>query len=331
MHGFKAKLIVLCAVIGSAAVTGVYAAQPAAQYPSKPIMFVIPFAAGGDSDLSGRNVAQVSSKYLNNNTIVAVNRVGASGAIGAMAVKNATPDGYTLLVARIATHAILPAVDSKLGYKWNEFSMISLIELNPYVCFVRTESPYRNVQDLVGALKKQPGKLNFSTAGLATSQNMAAQYFMTLAGLTKDHAVGIHYKGGGEVTVAVLGGQVDFACNNAPTVIPQVKANRLRALFVTPTRIADLPGVPGAREAGYPDMEKIVGWTALMGPGGMPKAIVDKWAGVFTRLAKDPDWINGNARIGGIPAIRPPAESDQYVREQYELYYKLATSLGVRQ
>ena len=106
-------------------------------YPSKPITFVIPFAAGGDSDLSGRNVATHASKYLNNTPIVAVNRTGASGAIGAMAVRNAAPDGYTLLVARIATHAILPALDSKLQYKWNEFTMLSLIELNPYLCFVK--------------------------------------------------------------------------------------------------------------------------------------------------------------------------------------------------
>lgn len=326
----KSKVLAVFAVVVFAAVSGAYA-QPAAQYPSRPIMFVIPFAAGGDSDLSGRNVAQHASKYLNNTTIVSVNRVGASGAIATNLVKNAAPDGYTLLVARIATHAILPAVESKLAYKWNEFTMLSLVELNPYVCFVKTESPYRSAADLIGAIRKEPGKLNFSTSGVATSQNMAAQYLMTLAGLTKDHAVGIHYKGGGEVTVAVLGGQVDFACNNAPTVIPQVKAGRLRALFVTPTRIQDLPGVPSAREAGYPDMEKIVGWTALMGPGGLPKSVVSKWTDVFARLAKDPDWQAGNARLGGIAAIRSPAETEKYVREQYELYDKLATTLGVRQ
>lgn len=330
MISVKSKVLAACAVVVVAAASGA-CAQSAAQYPSRPIMFVIPFAAGGDSDLSGRNVAQDASKYLNNTPIVSVNRVGASGAIGATAVKNAAPDGCTLLVARIATHAILPAVESKLPYKWNEFTMLSLVELNPFVCFVRTESPYRSTADLIGAIRRDPGKLNFSTSGVATSQNMASQYLMTLAGLTKDHAVGIHYKGGGEVTVAVLGGQVDFACNNAPTVIPMVKAGRLRALFVTPTRIPDLPGVPSAREAGYPDMEKIVGWTALMGPGGLPKSVVSKWADVFARLAKDPDWQAGNARLGGIAAIRSPDETEKYVREQYELYDKLATALGVRQ
>jgi tripartite-type tricarboxylate transporter receptor subunit TctC len=300
-------------------------------YPSKPITFIIPFAAGGDSDLSGRNVAQHAPKYLNNQPIVPVNRTGASGAIGAMAVRNAAPDGYTLLVGRIATHAILPALDSKLAYKWNEFTMLSLIELNPYICFLRSDSPYKSTAELIAAIRAYPGKLNFSTAGIGTSQNMAAQYLMTLAGLTKDHAVGIHYKGGGEVTSAVLGGQVHFACNNAPTVIPQVKAGVLRGLFVTPTRLAELPEVPSATEAGFPDMNKIVGWTALMGPPGLPKEVVEKWTEVFARLASDPAWQQGNARIGGIAAIRSPAETERFVREQFELYDNLVATLGIRQ
>ena len=303
----------------------------AQDYPTKPILFVIPYAAGGDSDLSGRNVAQHASKYLNNRIIVPFNRVGASGVIGAMSVKNATPDGYTLLVARIATHAVLPATDAKLPYKWNEFTMISLIELNPYICFVKADSAMRTAADLVATLRKSPGKLNYSTAGAGTSQDMAAQYLMSLGGLTKDHAMGIHYKGGGEVTTAVMGGQVDFACNNAPTVIAQAQGGRVRPLLVTPQRLKELPDAPSAKEAGFPDMEKIVGWTALMGPAGLPKAIVGKWADVFQKLSKDPDWQAGNARIGGIAAIRSPAETEKYVREQYEMYSKLAAALGMRQ
>jgi tripartite-type tricarboxylate transporter receptor subunit TctC len=209
--------------------------------------------------------------------------------------------------------------------------MLSLIELNPYVCFVKSDAPYKTARDLVEEIRRNPGKLNFSTAGAGTSQNMAAQYFMTLAGLTKDHAVGIHYKGGGEVTSAVLGGQVQFACNNAPTVIGQVKAGALRALFVTPERLAELPDAPSAAETGFADMNKIVGWTALMGPPGLPREVVERWTDVFRRLAKDPDWQAGNAKIGGIAAIRSPAESDKFMREQYELYDKLVTHLGIRQ
>jgi tripartite-type tricarboxylate transporter receptor subunit TctC len=124
---------------------------------------------------------------------------------------------------------------------------------------------------------------------------------------------------------------VQFACNNAPTVIPQVKAGTVRALFATPSRLAELPEVPSAAETGYPDMNKIVGWTALMGPPGLPKEVVDKWVDVFARLAKDPDWQQGNARLGGIAAIRSPAESEKFMREQVELYDKLITTLGIRQ
>lgn len=133
------------------------------------------------------------------------------------------------------------------------------------------------------------------------------------------------------MTTAVVGREVDFACNNATTLIPQVQGGRVRPLLVTPVRLKELPDVPSAKEAGFPDMEKFVGWTALMGPAGLPKPIVDKWADVFQKLAKDADWQAGNARIGGIAAIRSPVETEKYVKEQFELYDKLVTALGIRQ
>ena len=319
----------LFALLVSIVLAGHAAAQP---YPSKPVTLVIPFGAGGDSDLSGRLLAQHVAKYLGNASFVPLNRVGASGSIGTMAVRTAPADGYTLLVARIATHAIYPALDSKVPYKWNEFSMLSLLELNPYICAVRSDSPVKSVQDLYAAVRKDPGKLNFSTAGPGTSQNMAAQYLLSLNGLKPDAAVGIHYKSGGEVTTAVLGGQVHFACNNATTMVSQIRAGALRGLFVTtPERLAEAPGVPTAREAGVPDMEKIVGWTALMGPPGMPKEVVERWSAALASLSKDAEWLAGIAKIGGIPAIRSPSDTERYVREQYELYDRLITTLGIRQ
>ena len=301
-------------------------------YPSKPITLVIPFGAGGDSDLSGRLLAQYAAKYLGNASFVPLNRVGASGSIGTMTVRSAAPDGYTLLIARIATHAIFPALESKAPYKWNEFTMLSLLELNPFICAVKADSPVKTVQDLYATIRKDPGKLNFSTAGPGTSQNMASQYLMSLANLKPDAAVGIHYKSGGEVTSALLGGQVQFACNNATTMVSQIRAGALRGLFVTtPERLAEAPELQTAREAGVPDMEKIVGWTALMGPPGMPKELVDRWTSVLASVAKDPEWLAGIAKIGGIPAIRSPADTERYVKEQYDLYDRLITILGIRQ
>ena len=274
-------------------------------YPSKPITFVIPFAAGGDSDLSGRNVAAHASKYLNNTPIVAVNRTGASGAIGAMAVRNAA--ARRLHAARGAhRHARHPSRARRQAAVQVERVHHAVADRAQSVPLLRqvATAPYRNAADLVAEIRRSPGKLNFATAGAGTSQNMASQYLMTLAGLTKDHAVGIHYKGGGEVTTAVLGGQVQFACNNAPTVIPQVKAGTLRALFATPSRLAELPDVPSAAETGYPDMNKIVGWTALMGPPGLPKDVVDKWVDVFARLA---DAMPNGSRATRASAASPPS------------------------
>ena len=303
-----------------------------AQYPSKPITLVIPFGAGGDSDLSGRLLAQYAAKYLGNVSFVPINRVGASGSIGTLAVRSAAPDGYTLLVARIATHAIYPALESKVPYKWNEFTMLSLLELNPYICAVRADSPMKSVQDLYGAIRKDPGKLNFSTAGPGTSQNMSAQYLMSLAGIRPDAAVGVHYKSGGEVTTALLGGQVHFACNNATTMVSHIRVGALRALFVTTReRLPEAPDLPTAREVGAPDMEKIVGWSALMGPPGMPKEVIERWTAALGSVAKDPEWLAGIAKIGGIPAIRSAAETEKFVREQYELYDRLIATLGIRQ
>ncbi|MCC7486768.1 MAG: tripartite tricarboxylate transporter substrate binding protein [Burkholderiales bacterium] len=320
------------AVAGVLAAAWISAAHAQSSYPAKPIALVVPFAAGGDSDTAARILGQHASKYLNNQPVVIWNRVGASGVIGSVAAKNAAADGYTLLLGRIATHAIVPAIDSKVPYKWSEFTIISLLELNPYVCVVKGDSPFRSMKALIAEMRKSPGKLNFATSGVGTIQNFGPQYLLTLAGLTKDHAVGIHYKSGGDVTVSLLGGQVHFACNNLTTLLSHVKAGALRALMTTtPQRLPDLPDVPTSRELGWPDMERITGWSALMGPPKMAKAAVDKWTEVLGKLASDPGWIAANAKMGGIPAVRSGTETTRYVREQYELYEKLATSLGIRE
>ena len=316
----------LAAAIASAAV------HAQTGYPSKPITLIAAFAAGGESDLSARNLAQHVQKYLNNQPVVVMNRVGASGQIGSMATRTAPADGYTLLAARIASHAILPAMDSNTPYKWNDFTLISLLDLNPYVCVVLRDAPWKTMPELLDAMRKAPGKLNFSTSGVGTVQNLGVQYLFSVAGLPKDAAVGIHYKGGGEVTTSLLGGQVQFACNNLNTLLAHVKAGTFRALMVAmPERLKELPEVPTARELGWPEMEKIVGWTALVGPPGLPKEVQDKWAEVMQKLAADPDWLAGNARLSGIPSVRSAAQTESFMREQYEMYEKIAISLGVRQ
>ena len=303
-----------------------------AQYPNKPISLVVAFPAGSDADLSARNLAQQAPKHFGNQQIVVQNRPGASGAIGTQSVRTAPADGYTLLAARIATHAILPAMDSKTPYKWNDFSMLSVLEVNPYVCAAKGDGPYKTMPDLIADIRRNTGKLNFSTAGVGTLQNLGPQYLFALAGLPKDAAIGIHYKGSPELITSLLGGQVQFVCNNLGTLLPHIQSGALRGLMsATRERLRELPDVPTARSLGWPDMEKLAAWSALMGPPGLPREIVERWSEALVKLARDPDWITGNEKLGGVPAIRSAADTERFVHEQYDLHEKLAARLGIRE
>jgi tripartite-type tricarboxylate transporter receptor subunit TctC len=158
-------------------ILGVINSGWAQNYPNKPITIVAPFVAGGDADQSARNLATVAQNALKQSIIV-VNKGGASGAIGSQFVKDAPPDGYTLLLARVGSQAVLPAMKSDLSYKWNDFTFIGLLELNPVVCVVNSESPYKTFEDLTKAITAQPGKLNYSTSGPGTILNFGSQLIL---------------------------------------------------------------------------------------------------------------------------------------------------------
>jgi tripartite-type tricarboxylate transporter receptor subunit TctC len=302
-----------------------------AQYPSRPITLVVPYTAGSDADLSARNLAEHAARYLSGKILV-MNQPGASGAIGTQAVRNAAPDGHTLLLARTASVVILPATDSKTPYQWSDFTLLSTLEVNPFVCAVKADSPYGTMRGLVEDIRKQPGKLNFATVGAGTIQNFGPQYLFTLAGLPKDAAVGIPYKGSGELIAALLAGDVQFACSNLGTLLGHFRSGTLRALMTTmraPPK--DLPEVPTARSLGWREMENLVGWSALAGPRELPGEVVERWSKVMAQLARDPGWIAGNEKLGGVPAVRSPQETEAFVRTQFALYFKLALRLGMRE
>ena len=303
-----------------------------AQYPARPVLLVVPYAAGSDADLAARNLAVHASRHLGGQTVVVMNQPGASGAIGTLNVRNATPDGYRLLLSRIASQVILPAVDTKTPYQPNDFTMLSVLEVNPYVCAAKGDAPYASMRELIAAIRKNPGKLNFATVGEGTLQNFGPQYLFSLVGLPKDAAVGIPYKGSGELTAALVGGHVQFACSNLGALLGQFRAGTLRPLMTTTREpLKELPDVPTARALGWPEMERLAAWSALAGPPKLPRDVVSRWSDVLAKLAHDPAWLAGNEKLGGIPAVRTPAETDKFVREQYQLYERLAERLGLRQ
>ena len=257
---------------------------------------------------------------------------GASGAIGTLAVRNASPDGYHLLLARIAAQVILPATDRKTPYRSDDFTFISMLEVNPYVCAVKSDAPYTSMKDLVAEIRRQPGKLNFATVGDGTLQNFGPQYLFSLVGLPKDVAVGVPYKGSGELTASLLGAHVQFACSNLGALLAHFRSGALRPLMTTMREpLKELPDAPTARSLGWPEMEQLAAWSALAGPPGLPRSVVDLWGNALASLARDPAWLAGVEKLGGIPAVRSSVETARFVRDQYQLYEKLAERLGLRQ
>ena len=305
-------------------------AASAQTYPSKPVQLVVPFSAGGDADMAARNLSAAAQGILGQSVVV-INKAGANGAIGSLAVKNATPDGYTLLVGRIGSQVLLPALQPKTtAYTWKDFTFIGLLELNPVICVVHPESKYRTLGDLANALKASPGKLNYSHSGPATVQNLAPQLLLSNLGLKPDAAANVPYKGGNEVALAVLSKDVDFACNNLSSMTGILASGRLRALMTTtPERLAQFPDIPTARELGYPQLEAVIGWSGLFGPPKMSTEALNKWAAVLKQVSQDPKWIAGNASFGGIPHVLPPAETLKYIREGYEVYADLVEKAGL--
>jgi putative tricarboxylic transport membrane protein len=303
-----------------------------AQYPSRSILLVVPYTAGSDADLAARNLAAHAPRYLNGQSVVVMNQPGASGAIGTLAVRNAAPDGHRLLLSRIASQVILPAIDRKTPYGPNDFTFLSVLEVNPYVCAVRSDAPYTSMKELIAEIRKQPGKLNFATVGEGTLQNFGPQYLFSLTGLPKDAAVGVPYKGSGELTVSLLGGHTQFACSNLGALLGHFQSGALRPLMTTTReRLKELPNAPTARSLGWPEMESLAAWSALAGPPRLPREVVERWTDALAKLARDPAWLAGVEKLGGIPAVRSPAETGRFVREQYQLYERLAERLGLRQ
>ncbi len=229
-------------------------ARAEAAYPDRAVNLVVPFSAGGAADLAARILAAHAPRLLGTQQVVVVeNRVGASGAIGTGYAQRARPDGYTLLLARVGSSAILPATDPRTPYAWDEFTMLGLLDENPFVVCVRADSPFKRLEELIAALRDQPGKLNFATTGPATILDLGVRQMFIAAGLPLDAGTAVPFRGGGEAVAALVGGQVQFIGNNLTDTSAAIANRQLRALVVgTPARLPALPGVPTAKELELP-------------------------------------------------------------------------------
>lgn len=315
--------------VSATALTLTAATALAQSYPDRPITLIVPFSAGGDADLAARNLAVAAQATLGQ-PLVVTNRPGAGGAIGSNAVRTAKADGYTLLMGRVGSQAVLPALQNPPPYQWNDFSLIGVLELNPVVCAVRSDSPHKTMKDLVDALRANPGKLNYSTTGPATILNFAPQLLFDVLKIGKDAAMPVVYKGGGEAALALLTGDVDFSCGNLTSLIGNILGGKMRALITTtPARAKDLPDVPTAREAGYPQLEAIVGWSALYGPPNLSREVKERLIATLAKVAKDVRWIAATEKAGSIPYVQSEQDSLRFAGDQFDVYQRLGRNLQI--
>ncbi len=325
-----ARLVPAPWLAGAAAAADASAAGGA--YPGAPVTLVAPFSAGGAADIAARTLAAHAGRHLpgGHATITVENRPGASGALGAAFVARAQPDGLTLLLARVAPAAILPAIDPRTPYGWDGFSMLGLLDENPYLIAVRADAPWRSIEALIAALREDPGRLAFATTGPATILDLGVRTLFLAAGLPVDAAHAQPFGGGGEAVAGLLAGKAQFIGNNLADTEAALSAGRLRALVVaTPQRLPSLRHVPTAAEAGLGELGSISGWSALFGPPGLPEPVVAAWTAALRALSRDAGWLAATRRVGSIPRLMSPAETHEFVKAQVAFYNALGRRLGL--
>lgn len=305
---------------------------PAAASTASAVRLYVPFNAGGEADGSARNFLRSAARMPGGGlAIETIYLTAESGGAASRAVKAAPPDGRTLLLARVGNVAILPALAPQTALPSTDFTVLAVLDQAPLVCAVRAGSPITSVRELQAAIAAAPGRMRYSAAGAGTLQNLAVRYLLALSGLPPDAARPVHFSQGSQVTQALLDGEADFSCNNARSVVPLVQSGVLRGLMTTAHgRLRALPRLQNAAELGLRDMQQLQGWSALLGPPGMPAEVVARWRAVLDHVVDDPEWQAGTEALGAAPRIRAIPDPAQYLRQQALFYERLVTLLGAK-
>lgn len=266
-------LIRSCCRIAAGVALFAAAGSASAAWPEKVIRIVVPFAAGGSTDLIARKVAEGLGQRLSANVIVE-NRPGAGGTVGTEYVARQPADGYTILMGSVSTHGSAPCVYSKLPYNAvKDFTPLTVVATIPNVMSVNQSVPANNLKEFVALLKKEPEKYSFASNGQGTSNHLAAELFKTTAGVSMVH---VPYRGSGPALIDLVGGQIQMMVDVVMTSFPYIKDGKIKALAVTsPQRSPMLPDVPTVAESGYPGYEAMV-WFGMLAPANMPEPLRQK-------------------------------------------------------
>ena len=303
----KRIIVAACAVLMAVATGAAHA-----QYPNKPIRLLVPFAPGGSSDIVSRSFAGEMSRILGQ-TVLVESKPGGAGNIAMQEARNSPPDGYTIILGHVGTLAVNPAMFAKLPYDpVKDFVPITLLAKVPSLLVVNSEKmKVKNLKELVEYAKKNPGALNYGSAGNGSSGHLAMAYVALTAGFTATH---VPYKGTGPMMTDLLAGRLDATFTGAPPLLAHVKAGTLRPIAVgTAKRSPAMPDVPTVAEQGYPGFETSQ-WYGLMAPAGTPDVIVQKLAQTAATAGKSPAVAERLAAEAAEPSTSTPKEFADFIK-----------------
>ena len=320
------KAAFLTAIIFAA--TTVFMTAHAEDYPAKAITLVAPYGAGGASDLAARALAEAARAHTGGQPVVVVNKTGNGGMNGAGFVSKAAPDGYTLLLSRVGM-ALYPAVHTDSPVGWDDYTFLGLLESTPMILAVNADSDIKNIDGLIAGIRDSGGAITYAASGPTAIDGFTVQALLTDTGLDPlSAAVLVPYKGGSALAAALLGGHVDFLAIAAGSLMPHIKAGKMRALMVyAPKRIEALPDVPTAGELGFEMAGQVGGWSGLYGPKNLPGNVVSEWRGILENVAKDERWLDLARKRGSISIIGDK-DPTAFVKSQFELYNGMARKFG---
>ena len=319
---FTRRTALQLAALALASVAGAAHAQA---WPSKPVSLVVPFPAGGTTDVLARALAERLSPAIGQPVIVE-NKPGAGATIGADYVAKAKADGHTLLIGAVH-HTIASSVYKKLPYDFQKgFEPVTVIAMVPNVLVVNARTPAKNVNELVALIKAKPAEASYGSNGNGTAQHLIGTQFQQQTGTRLQH---IPYKGSGPLATDLLGGQIQMSFDTITPVLPHIKAGKLRPLAVTTAkRSPALPDVPTLQEAGLKDFD-IGTWFGVLAPVGTPKPVLDRLSAEATKIIQSPDFRKRMDDIGAQPVGNSPAEMAAQIRSETDKFSLLVKAGNV--
>ncbi|HXF66739.1 MAG TPA: tripartite tricarboxylate transporter substrate binding protein [Burkholderiales bacterium] len=314
-------------ILAGTALAAVLAGPAFAQgYPAKPLRFVLPFPAGGPTDILGRLLGQRLGDALGQ-AVVPENRPGAGGNVGAEFAAKQPPDGYTIVLCA-SSLAISPNLYRKLNYDpVRDFAPISLVAQIPNVLLVHPSVPAKSLKELAALARANPGKLTFGSGGLGTSNHLGSEMFKTLAGVNMLH---VPYKGSNMAMLGMIGGHVDMVVIGVPPAIPQIQARKVRALAVlSAQRLPALPEVPTTREAGFPGYE-VTTWYGILAPAGTAREIVARLNSELVKIVSHSDTRERYAAAGFDPLTSTPEQFAEFIKTETVRWARVIREANLR-